>query len=543
MIHANAIQQCVKRQGACINKIKGLSLVRGSTYAFLAGMLAVLGYAPFYAFPVPVLALAVLFAVVARQESMRAAGLVGFVFGMGTFGTGVSWVYVSLHEYGGLNTAAAVVITTLFCAYLALFIAFASVLGWLVRHRSQAVYFFVMPSIWVASELLRGTLFTGFPWLAVGYSQVPDSPLVGFAPIVGVYGLSAIVAASGSMLAYAFLSPASARARLSLLAILCAIWGGGALLQLIAWTTPSGAPIPVSLVQGNIAQDLKWQPEQLEYTLNAYRSLIEQSTGKLIVTPETALPLYADQIPAAYRQHLADFARRRQADIIVGVVERTTGKTNGRYYNSAISTGVSAVQTYRKRHLVPFGEYIPAKPILGGLLKVLQIPFSDMSAGDPAPSVLSLAGEKVAINICFEDVFGEELASALPQSSLLVNMSNLAWFGDSLAIPQHLQIAQMRSLETGRYMLRATNTGATAVIDERGRVVRQAPAHKASIVNAMAHGRAGRTPFVRFGNTPAHLFAATGLLGALALVVVKWHHRIKRAVPRCTAARSSDPGS
>jgi apolipoprotein N-acyltransferase len=202
----------------------------------------------------------------------------------------------------------------------------------------------------VASELLRGTLFTGFPWLAVGYSQVPDSPLVGFAPIVGVYGLSAIVAASGSMLAYAISSYAPVRVRLSLLAALCAIWIGGAILQPIAWTTPSGAPVPVSLVQGNIPQDLKWRPEQLESTLNAYRSLIEQSTGKLIVTPETALPLFADQIPTAYRQHLTDVARRRQADIIVGVVERTTGNTSGRYYNSAISTGISAMQTYRKRH-------------------------------------------------------------------------------------------------------------------------------------------------------------------------------------------------
>jgi apolipoprotein N-acyltransferase len=193
--------------------------------------------------------------------------------------------------------------------------------------------------------------------------------------------------------------------------------------------------------------------------------------------------------------------------------------------------------------LVPFGEYIPAKPILGWVLEVLQIPFSDMSAGGPGPSELSLAGEKIAINICFEDVFGEELTSALPQASLLVNMSNLAWFGDSLAIPQHLQIAQMRSLESGRYMLRATNTGATAVINEQGRVVSQAPPHRAAILNAMAHGRIGMTPFVRFGNTPAYLFAAAGVLGALLHMFARWLRRIKYPVPHCAAISPRNPGN
>lgn len=543
MIRENAVQQTVEHQRVYMGTATKLSPVLGSTLAFLLGMLTVLGYAPFAAFPVPILALTSLFAIVARQRSFQAAALAGFAFGVGMFGAGVSWIYVSLHQYGGLTVAAAAIATMLFCAFLALFTTFASALGWLVRRESRALYFFAMPSIWVTAELLRASLFTGFPWLAVGYSQVPDSPLAGFAPVIGVYGISAIVAASASALAYLISVPTPNRVRLWFIATLCVVWGGGTVLQQVTWTTASGDPIPVSLVQGNIAQDLKWQPAQLQSTLNVYRSLIEQSTGKLIVTPETALPLFADQIPPAYRQHLAELARDRKADIIVGVVERTVDNADRRYYNSAVSLGSSPEQTYHKRHLVPFGEYIPAKPLLGWALNILQIPLNDMSAGGPAPSVLSLASGKVAVNICFEDVFGEELTSALPQASLLVNMSNLAWFGDSLAIPQHLQIAQMRALETGRYMLRATNTGATAVINERGHVVTQAPPHHPTTLNAMAQGYTGMTPFVRYGDMPARLFAVTGLVGVLALAMAQRQYRTRKSARGSATASTQRPAN
>lgn len=480
--------------------------------ALVLGMTMVLGYAPFHLFLVPVVALAGLFRLVAAQASAARAALAAFCFGLGMFGTGVSWVFISLHTYGGMPAMLAVGATGLFCAFLALFPTLFGTVCWYAHSPALSFRIITVPALWVGSEWLRGTLFTGFPWLTVGYSQIPGSPLSGYAPVFGVYGLSAVVALTAAILLLA-LFPSAVVRRAIPVAIGIGLWIIGAALQQVAWTSPVATPIPVAVLQGNIPQDRKWRADALAPTLQSYLSLARQSQAKLVVLPETAIPVFADQMSAAYATSLAQHAANNNGDMIIGIVERVHHNGSIRYYNSAISTGTSPAQTYRKQHLVPFGEYIP--PLFGWVLNVLQIPLTDMTPGAPAGATLKVAGEKVATNICFEDVFGEEIIRALPNATLLVNLSNIAWFGDSLAIPQHLQISQTRALETGRYMLRATNTGATAIIDQRGRVVRRAPSHETFVLTGMAQGFSGATPYVRFGNAPTIVFICAGTFMAL----------------------------
>lgn len=279
--------------------------------------------------------------------------------------------------------------------------------------------------------------------------------------------------------------------------ILLTLWLGGWGLQQVEWTRPAGAPVQVSLLQGNIPQELKWREDHVRTTLDYYRNLVEASDSRLIILPETALPLFLQHVPADYLEMLAAHVKKHNGDILVGVPERLK---NGDYYNSVLSFGSAPTQGYRKSHLVPFGEYIPLRPVLGGIVAVLAIPLQDFARGETTQQPLAVAGQRVAVNICYEDAFGEEIIRQLPQATLLVNVSNVAWFGRSIAPQQHLQISQARALETGRYMLRATNTGITAVIDARGRVVDSAPEFATATVTRRVQGYEGATPYVYWGN-------------------------------------------
>ncbi|MFW7342331.1 apolipoprotein N-acyltransferase [Pollutimonas sp. H1-120] len=470
----------------------------------------VFGYAPFQLFPLPVFALAGLFALMLNQATPGRSALVGLCFGVGLFGAGVSWIYISLHEYGGMSVLLAVIATIGFCGFLALFYAAFGMVAWACRSRGTLLRIIALPACWVAFEWLRGVLFTGFPWLAVGYSQTAPSPLAGYAPVFGVYGISLLLAIS-AMLLLDCLSCWKNLKRWSTV-LLFGIWTVGGMLQQMQWTSPAGAPFSVTLLQGNVPQNEKWRAENVAPTLQLYRSLLQRSSGRLIVMPETALPLFADELPAVYIRDVITHLRAAGADLIVGVPERVVDNDKVRYFNSAIGMGTSPTQTYRKQHLVPFGEYLPAQALLSWVLDFLHIPLADMSPGGPGQAPLSLAGQQVAVNICFEDVFGEEIIRAVPNATLLVNLSNLAWFGNSLALPQHLQIAQMRAMEAGRYMLRATNTGATAIIDQRGRVVQQAKPHRTLALSGMAQGFVGATPYVAAGNLPVLIYCGAGIL-------------------------------
>lgn len=505
------------------------ALERTSIAAFSLGAATVAGYAPLYLYPLPVITLAVLAWLWLPAASPRRAFALGWWFGAGFFLTGVSWVYVSLHNFGAMPAPLAALATLLFCAFLALFPA--SAIYGCARSRGPAwvKLTLLMPALWVLTEWVRSWILTGFPWLAVGYSQVPSSPLAGYAPILGVYGVGLATVASAGLIvllaqraraAVGADAKADAQARSHALTdavrhpaplVLLAIWATGYGLSHIKWTEPVGAPVKVALLQGNIPQDIKWTPQGLRETLTAYQRLVLQSDARLIVLPETALPLFLHQVPPEYLATLAEHARLNQGDVLIGVPERLP---SGEYYNSAVSVGASPTQVYRKSHLVPFGEFIPLRPVLAWIVKVLAIPLQAFSRGPLDPAPMSIAGQRVAVNICYEDAFGEEIIRQLPEATLLVNVSNVAWFGRSIAPMQHLQISQTRALETGRYMLRATNTGVTGIVNERGEVVKLARQFETAAVTGEVQGHAGMTPYIRWGNYA--VLAVCALLIAVA---------------------------
>lgn len=479
---------------------------RGKLKANLAslalGASAVFCFAPAEAFWLAPLVCAALFLLWRESASPRIAAWRGFHFGLGFFLGGVSWVYVSLSVFGGMPDWLAGGATLAFCAALALYPA---VLGALFKRWQpanpwqQAAYF---AALLAAGDWLRGTLFTGFPWLALGYSQTPPSPLAGYAPIIGVYGISLLLGLCGALLALRQI-----KSWLLALAILSGGWG----LHTINWTESSAPPIEVALLQGNVPQDMKFRPEVFRETLALYQAMVEASApAHLVVLPETAFPAFLEQIPPSYLNHLQQIMAKRGGNLIAGLI---TGDGT-QYYNSAISLGKAPSQTYSKHHLVPFGEFMP--PGFAWFMAYAHIPASSFSRGGEAQAPLNLGGTRIGLNICYEDVFGGEIIRALPQAEILANLSNTAWFGRSLAQPQHLQIARLRAMETGRPMLRATNTGITAIINARGDIQAQLPAFSRGILRGAVSPRRGETPYTQYGDRlAAGLWLALLLAGLL----------------------------
>jgi apolipoprotein N-acyltransferase len=440
--------------------------LRAVAAAFALGAFCVLGFAPFDAYfavwPAPTFSLGGLYLLWRRAATAREALLLGLAWGAGCFLLGVSWVYVSLSQFGGMAPPAAAAATLLFCLYLALFPALAGAL-FLRWRRSTARDVWLFAGLWTLTEWLRGTLFTGFPWLAVGYAQSPPSPLAGWASVLGVYGVGFIVALIGALLGHMRLD--GWRRPGPWIAILLLL-GFGGLLRAMDWTQPAGNPVTVSLLQGNVPQSLKWDPKRLPLSVETYLKLAHTHPATLTVLPETAIPLYFSEVPREVLRGLT-----AHGDALIGVA---IGTTDGGYTNGAVAlTPQLAAGAYAKRHLVPFGEYPP--PGFAWFFRFARIPMSDFTAGPPRQEPLKIAGQRIAPNICYEDLFGEELLDALPAATLLVNLSNTAWFGDSLAQPQHLQIARLRAIETGRVMLRATNTGMTAMVHPDGSIAAALP--------------------------------------------------------------------
>ncbi len=474
----------------------------------ILGAVCVLGFSPFYLYPISILSLIGLMHCWQQCETAKQAALTGFMFGLGLFGTGIYWIFISLHTYGGMPGIMAGLSTFLLAAFLSLFPAITGVLSKHISARQKHAFLLAVPIFWALSDWVRSWIFTGFPWLTMGYSQLPHSPLAGYVPMFGIYGISTITVLVAS-LTYALLNQNLATYRqLSLTAVLGIIICG-ALLKTVEWSVPSGKPLSVSLLQGNIDQTIKWAPEIAEHTLNQYLKMVEQSQAKLIILPETAMPVLSSNIPEEMLSRLKQHGINNQGDILVGMVERE----NGEYFNSVLSYGTSQTAVYRKSHLVPFGEFIPLKTIFGWIYRDwLNMPLSDLSRGSIAQQPMPVAGEKVAVNICYEDVFGEEIIRQLPEATLLVNVSNDAWYGDSYAADQHMQFSQARALETGRMMLRATNTGATAIIDRKGYVISHAPHFVQTSLDGVVQGYTGTTPYVRWGNWPFVIFSFIALL-------------------------------
>jgi len=477
--------------------------------ALLAGAATVLAFAPVGFYPLALASFAVLI-----HRWMRAAPRAcfwsGFVFGLGLFGGGVSWVYVSLSQFGGMPAPLAGLATFLFCAFIALFPAAA---GWLqarVPAADGVRACLIIPAAWTLFEWLRGWILTGFPWLSAGYAATGWPP-EGYAPILGVYGLSFVTLSLAGIL-WALITRKKILAFVALVAVL----GVGEALRTVDWTAPVGDPVHAALLQGNIEQEMKFRPERYARIVETYAGLAEQTSARLIILPETAVPRFYDRVEPEVLARFDAAAKRNGGDLLLGVAYR---EAQDRDYNSVVTLGTAPRQAYHKVHLVPFGEFVP--PGFGWVLHVLQIPLSDFSRGSPEQAPLAVAGQRVAVNICYEDAFGDEIARQLPEATLLANVSNVAWFGDSLAPSQHLQIARLRAIETGRMHLTATNTGVTAAIDRDGRVLAQLPQFAAGRLEISAQGYAGATPYVRLRDWPTLIGALLALASASLIAVAK----------------------
>jgi apolipoprotein N-acyltransferase len=497
-----------------------LTPIRAFCLAVLAGVAHTLSFAPFEFPALELTALAALIALVQRQRSWRRAALAGFLFGLGWFGTGVSWVYISMHDHGDLPFWIAGPATAALASYLALYPALAAGVAHRITERPALRLLVAWPGAWALSEWLRGTVFTGLPWVASGYAHT-DGPLAGFAPVLGAYGLCLIAAlVAGAVVAF-FQPPSQVTlaARWAALGSVALLLASGELLQRIEWTHPTGAPIKVKLAQGNIPQDLKFSEGGTGLSVQRYFALMPDPPGQhddLVVLPESAFPLPLLDLPPDVRDRLLDFADKQHTALVFGIFLE---EPRSQYYNSALGLqDHEAPQQYRKRHLVPFGEYIPFG--FRWFVDLMRMPIGDQQHGPDYQPPMQLAGQRIAVNICFEDLFGAEIIRAWHdpalEPTLLLNLSNLAWFNDSIALPQHLQISRMRALETGRPLLRATNTGATAIIDPHGRVKAQLPFNLNLALRGRVAGYQGDTPYVRYGDIPALSLAVVLLAVAVA---------------------------
>jgi apolipoprotein N-acyltransferase len=449
----------------------------------------------------------------------RRAAAVGFVFGTLWIAGGTWWLFISMHTYGGLPAWLAMLAIAALSSILALYLAAA--MAAYSRWRSGCGWrdALLFGAVWLLAELARGVIFTGFPWLASGYAQI-DSPLAALAPWLGVYGVGFVMAVLGAWPATNHLAAKRHRAAPPI--------GLALVLGLAAWLGPGqfsapGGTLSVTLLQGNVPQDEKFAAEQMPKALAWTHDQLLAARGDLVVAPETVIPLLPSQLDPGYWQEIASHFQLGPQAVLLGL---PLGDDETGYTNSAagISSATKALPggfyRYDKHHLVPFGEFIPNG--FHWFTRLMNIPLGDFNRGPVGAPSFAFHGEHLGANICYEDLFGEELAArfgdAANAPTIFANLSNIGWFGDTVAIPQHLQISRMRSLEFQRPMLRATNTGATVVIDHTGRVTAALAPYTQGVLDASVQGRTGMTPFawwaLHFGLWPL------GLLG-VAIVVIR----------------------
>lgn len=485
--------------------LKGLVLTykpsRNALTAFGLGGLSVAAFEPFGFGPIMLVALMGLFWIWMQTDSHFEGFQTGFWFGLGQFGVGVSWLISSIYLFSGVNLALSVIAVFIFVSFLAFFMGVAGYLARYFYHHSRPalVLIVLFPAIWVLVEWLRSTLFGGFPFLLTGNSHL-HTWLDGFAPLLGVLGVSWAVALSAALLLWIVLQRTWLIASFALLLL----WTGAAGLQTIEWVKPVGAPIKVALLQGNISQDQKWQQEAFMPTMKTYVSQTKSAIGTadLIVWPETAIPAYFDMVEkGALRTFIKD-AQLLETDVLLGVITRD--QENNKYYNALVNAR-NPEQEYRKSHLVPFSEYFPFPKVFNALSLLFDIPFSSFSHGD-TPKTMKLAGMDVGLSICYEMAFGEELAESLPDAKFLVTVSNDAWFAHTLEPAQQLQDAQMRALELGREVARATNTGYSVVIDTKGNIKAELEPYTEGVLIADVQPYEGLTFYAQWKQLPVLFF-------------------------------------
>lgn len=482
----------------------------GHLLAFGAGALTTLSFAPFGVWPAGLLSAGLLYqglsALPARQALLR-----GWFWGVGLFLSGVSWVYISIHVHGYAPPALAGLLTALFVGGLALVPALMAWLwaGWLRPTQKPWLAALGFASLWVGQEFFRGWFLTGFPWLYQGYAHT-DTWLAGWAPLGGVWLLSFFVVLSACLLSewrlWTRLAPA-----LTLGALLTLIWPGGALLSTIQWTQPTGEPVSVALIQADIAQSRKWDPEHIDYTLSTYRDMSYARMADIIVWPETAIPVLSSRA-APFVHAIAKNLAQQGSSLITGIpIDELRPDGDLNIYNGIMVAGEQPSQ-YLKHKLVPFGEYVPLEDLLRGLISFFDLPMSNFSRGPLDQEPLQAAGHTLAPFICYETVYPDFAARLAARSDLLITISNDSWFGRSIGPLQHLQMARMRALESQRWMIRGTNNGVSALINERGAIITQIPQFQKLALYGQVQPRTGLTPWLRWSNWPLGLLMATGLL-------------------------------
>jgi len=473
---------------------------RAKLMFFLSGAILMLSFAPvgWYLLQ-PLILLPLLYGFLISNP--RTAAAYGFCFGAGLFLAGTYWLYISIHVFGQAPLLLAIFLMLALVVIMGLYYAAA---GWLTARLSDGKamrLLLVAPSVWVAIEWIRGWFLSGFPWMSLGYGQI-DSPLAGIAPVLGVYGISLAVVFSVTAALVAVAGNVGRQLRWPLVAAALLPWVAGFLLQNVQWTEPAGPAVRTTIVQGGVSQDRKWLPEQFRPTLTLYRdSLAQHPDSQLVVWPEVAVPSYIDLVEDYIRALQSDLMLQHQS-LLFGILERDFELK--RVYNSVVMLDGAGRQIYRKRHLVPFGEFFPVPDFVREWMRLMSLPNSDISPGDAIQPLLQTpGGQKLSVAICYEDAYGAEQLYAMPDATILINVSNDAWFGDSIAPHQHLEIARMRAVEVGRPVVRATNTGISTFISADGVLGANVAQFVADAVTEDVVPRQGQTPYARSGNVPS----------------------------------------
>jgi len=476
--------------------------------ALVAGVLLTFSFAPYQWWPLAIVCPAVLMWLWEGTKPREAAWL-GFCFNFGTFAAGTYWLYTGLHTMGG---APVWIAGGLMLGLTGAMAVYHGALGYIVGRWLPATgplrWLLALPAAWLIVEWWRGWFLSGFMWLSLGYSQT-DTWLARLAPIIGTYGISALLLVSSGALVAILLG--NLRIRVVAVSLIALPWIVSGLLAGVEWTKPSGAPVTVAIVQGAIPQDEKWLKTNEPKILGVYRDLAEQAFGaQVIVLPEASLPPIANEIVAYLRTLYSDASHQGSA-LVVGVLRANDDYSQ--YYNSvlALDRNVPQVQWYDKNHLVPFAEFFPVPSFVRSWLRLMSLPYSDFTRGAQVQTPLQAGGLKLSASICYEDGYGSAQLGAVVNADALVNVTNDAWFGHGSARHQHFQIARMRAIEAQRYLLRAANDGISAVIGPHGEVVAEAPGFQKYVLRSQVTPRMGVPPYARYGNWPVILLALLGL--------------------------------
>lgn len=475
------------------------------------GVLTPFAFSPFDLWPLALVAIG-LAGELLRGHSPRRTAWLAWCHGFGLWGFGAYWLYVSIHDYGYTPPWLAVPMVAGLAAVMALFFA---LLGWTyARLRLDRAPLLALPALWVLGEWLRSWLLTGFPWLFTGYAFV-DTPLAGYAPVTGVFGVSLVAVFTALALA----RTAADRRAWPALAVAAALWAGGAALQQVQWTHPTGEALSVSIVQGNIPQESKWQLEWRDKTVDIYRQLSKTEWGRdLVIWPEAALPMFQFEAKAELAE-MEDNALAGHSAFVTGIPWLEADDATRQYwiYNAIMATGEGS-GVYFKQRLVPFGEYIPLEGWLRGLMPFLDMPMTSFTEGPPNQEPLMVQKMTLGPMICYEIAYPDLVRHLAARSDVLTTISNDGWFGATMGPHQHFQMVRMRALENGREVIRATNNGISAIIDARGHVREHAPQFQRLVLRARVQGYAGLTPFMVAGSLPA-------LAGCALLLVAGWRRR------------------